>query len=133
MEDNTESNEIEQISDTWNKVLRDCKQIGFREGAFDGQEQTYQKSFDKGYERGFTNGFQLGQYKGNFMSKSESKTNIPENEYLKSTRKALCVICKDPKLLESCEKEIIKIQDVVIENVIKELKNDSTKIKGDQQ
>nr|XP_022913985.1 uncharacterized protein LOC111424609 [Onthophagus taurus] len=103
----------------WNKIVQDNKKAGFREGLSAGKDKNFQEYFDAGYKDGFKNGFLMGRFKGALKVRTLMKKEIVEEESLKNTRKALCVMCKDKSLLEGCIEEITSNQNRQSDEFIK--------------
>ncbi|KAL1512489.1 hypothetical protein ABEB36_002073 [Hypothenemus hampei] len=84
-----------EIDPDWNKVQRDLKKVGQKDGISAGRDLNFQASFDVGYKDGFKNGFELGKLK--FQRENCRKLKEVLVESLENTDKTVCVLCSTEK------------------------------------
>ncbi|XP_060524987.1 uncharacterized protein LOC132701226 [Cylas formicarius] len=85
----------EVIQQTWHGLESKMRNVGLKEGLFDGRASNFQVGFDSGYKIGLKNGFLLGQYVFNNSKMGESPSNhrSANGEVSEDPKRELCVIC----------------------------------------
>ncbi|KOB51850.1 Uncharacterized protein OBRU01_27040 [Operophtera brumata] len=76
------------FSDNHRPIIQRNTNIGFMDGASDGQKAVFQSSFDLGYKQGLDFGFELG------LKKAMSLQQVSNIErHIRDTRKINCQVC----------------------------------------